>query len=166
MFTISHESSRFAALSDDWKRNICWELLEDIHPRGVVYKTGRIPDNHDFYTGYYARPSLTWRKEAGVLPLLAPGVIEKIHDAWLCMEPTCDIGIMVHLSRELLAELKTIIPVRVRDQRIEVLWSGVGTTAHLPEPRLVAVAAQHHGGGLSRRWARPFPVFGDTAASI
>jgi hypothetical protein len=69
--TISRESSRFAALSDDWKRNICWELLEDIHPRGEVYKTGRIPDNHDSYTGYYARPSLTWREEAGVLPVLA-----------------------------------------------------------------------------------------------
>ena len=57
--TISSESTRFAALSDDWKRNICWELLEDIHPRGEAYKTGRIPDNHDSYTGYYARPSLT-----------------------------------------------------------------------------------------------------------
>ena len=30
---ISRKSSRFAAFSDDWKRNICWELLEDIHPR-------------------------------------------------------------------------------------------------------------------------------------
>ncbi len=60
-----------------------------------------------------------------MLPLLAPGVIEKIHDACLFMEPTCDIGIMVNSSSELLAELKTIIPVRVRGQRMEVLWSGL-----------------------------------------
>ena len=58
-----------------------------------------------------------WKEEASVLPLLAPGDIEKIHDACLFMEPTCDIGIMVSSSRELFTELKTIIPARVRGQR-------------------------------------------------
>jgi hypothetical protein len=126
--TISRESSRFAALSDAGKRNIRWELLEDIIPRGEVYKTVRVPDNHYSYTGYYARPSLMWREEAGVLPLLAPGDIKKIHDACLFMEPTCDIGIMVSSSKELFTELKNIIPARVCGQRMEILRSGLPPT--------------------------------------
>ncbi len=60
-----------------------------------------------------------------MLPMLAPVIIEKIHNACLFMEPTCDIVIMVNSLRELLAELKTIIPVRVRGQGMEVLWSGL-----------------------------------------
>ena len=65
-----------------------------------------------------------------MLPLLAPGVIEKIYDACLLMEPTCDIGIMVSSSKELFTELKTIIPARVHGQRIEILWSGLPPTYH------------------------------------
>jgi hypothetical protein len=123
--TISRESSRFAALSDAGRQNICWELLEDIIPRGEVFKTVRVPDNHFSYTGFYARPSLMWRERAGEIPRLAPGDIESIHDACLFMEPTCDISIMVGSSKELLSELKNTIPARVRGQRMEVLWSGL-----------------------------------------
>ena len=123
--TISRESSRYACLSGAEKKNIGWELLEHILPRGEVYKTVREPDRSFSFTGFYARPSRMWRESAGALPLLAPDDIESIHDACLFIEPTHDISIMAGSSKELLFELKNTIPARMRGQRMEVLWSGL-----------------------------------------
>jgi hypothetical protein len=121
--TISRESSRYAALSGAAKKNICWELLEHILPRGEVYKTVREPDRTFSFTGYYARPSRMWRESTGALPLLAPEDIESINDACLFIERTWDIRLMVGSLKELLLEVKNIIPARMRGQRMEVLWS-------------------------------------------